>query len=268
MSEELIILTGATGFIGQKVLSKLNQQKKHILLFSRKNLKEDQNTKCFEWHQGADIDFINLKQKIVALSKTFFKRIFLIHSSFDFVNINENYENSKLLFDQLRKFCLNENIDFKILFISSMSAYPNVDSNYGKVKLKTEQLLTNKDLIIRPGFVIGESGICGKIKKLVQKFPIIAVPYGNKTLQTIDVFSLSENICNQLANQNVGEVNLYTDTQSFIDVCKSLNPNLKRYYFSFPGGIIYYFLRFLEIIHINIGLRSDSLLSLKNLKIW
>lgn len=268
MSKEVIILTGATGFIGSKILNKIVETEKLVVSLSRKPSADKQNLKQIQWQQGQEIRFDELDKKLNTLLSQELKQFTLIHCSFDFINIKKNFEDSKMLFDQLKYFCKERKVDFKIIFISSMSAYPGVRSDYGITKQKIEKLLSTEDLIVRPGFVIGEDGICGKIKTIIRKSPIVPVPFGLKELQTIEVAELADRLLQNIAAERIGEVNLYSKVQTFLSVCKGLEPNLKRLIIPIPGAFVYFLLKIMEFFKISTGLRSDSLVSLKNIKIW
>jgi nucleoside-diphosphate-sugar epimerase len=66
------------------------------------------------------------------------------------------------------------------IFFSSCSAGPHARSLYGKTKLAIERDLAVYPgvIIIRPGLVLGEGGIYGRIKRFVNISPVIPLPDG------------------------------------------------------------------------------------------
>jgi uncharacterized protein YbjT (DUF2867 family) len=68
------------------------------------------------------------------------------------------------------------------LFFSSYSGGEHATSLYGKTKLAIERALKgHEDIVIaRPGLVIGEGGIYGRIRKWAQRFPVVPLPDGGQ----------------------------------------------------------------------------------------
>jgi uncharacterized protein YbjT (DUF2867 family) len=66
------------------------------------------------------------------------------------------------------------------LFFSSYSAGAQATSLYGRAKLLLEQALTGYRgmVIVRPGLVLGEGGIYGRIRQWARRLPIIPLPDG------------------------------------------------------------------------------------------
>ena len=81
----------------------------------------------------------------------------------------------------------------RFIFISSTSAHEEAKNIYGKIKLKIENELTEKQcqniVIARLGLVYGneQRGLFGTLAKIVTKFPIIPVIGKNIMLQPIHV---------------------------------------------------------------------------------
>ena len=81
----------------------------------------------------------------------------------------------------------------RFIFISSLSAGPAARSDYGRQKFAIEGLLDPKrDLIVRPGLVLGGGGIFGRLLGHVRSgLPIPLVDGGQQPLQTIHINDLT-----------------------------------------------------------------------------
>jgi uncharacterized protein YbjT (DUF2867 family) len=99
------------------------------------------------------------------------------------------------------------------LFFSSYSAGEHAKSLYGKTKLAVERALGgHEDIVIaRPGLVIGEGGVYGRIRKWAQRLPVIPLPDGGHgKIPVITIDDLCERTM-LLAGMTVppGEANLF-----------------------------------------------------------
>ncbi|MGC1403369.1 MAG: NAD-dependent epimerase/dehydratase family protein [Thermodesulfobacteriota bacterium] len=100
----------------------------------------------------------------------------------------------------------------KQIFISSLSSRPDAQSEYGKAKFEIELYFKrNKGIIIRPGTVLGNGGIFGKMVRLVKGFPVVPLlDGGNSQMYVIGVDDLCRSIYQVTkANGNTFEYNLY-----------------------------------------------------------
>jgi nucleoside-diphosphate-sugar epimerase len=66
------------------------------------------------------------------------------------------------------------------VFFSSISSGEHAISLYGRTKLAIEKLLADQSdiTIIRPGLVLGDGGIYGRIRQWVRRFPVVPLPDG------------------------------------------------------------------------------------------
>jgi nucleoside-diphosphate-sugar epimerase len=90
------------------------------------------------------------------------------------------------------------------IYISSYSAGAHATSLYGRTKSAIEKAFaaSSDTVSVRPGLVIGDGGIYGRIRKWAQKLPIIPLPDGGRgCVPVIDVGDLCERLL-QLANMS------------------------------------------------------------------
>ena len=94
-----------------------------------------------------------------------------------------------------------------LVYISSFSAHEKATSDYGQSKLACEQFLDpNKHCIIKPGLVIGKSGLAGNIIQQINNrslFPLVGG--GLQPIQTIAVDDLCQILFNCVSKQTLGK---------------------------------------------------------------
>jgi len=68
------------------------------------------------------------------------------------------------------------------LYFSSYSAGVHAESIYGRTKFAIEQALASERgvLLIRPGLVLGDAGIYGRIRTWARRFPVVPLPDGGR----------------------------------------------------------------------------------------
>lgn len=97
------------------------------------------------------------------------------------------------------------------VFVSSLSARPDATSEYGRTKLEIEaHFHDHSDVIVRPGMVIGNGGVFGRILDMARRHPVLPLPDGGRTrLPIIGTRSLCR--CVEQVLHGVGgiEVNLF-----------------------------------------------------------
>lgn len=84
------------------------------------------------------------------------------------------------------------------IFFSSYSAGEHATSTYGKAKYEIEKAVVDTEglIIVRPGLVVGDGGIYGRIAKWAGILPIIPLPNGGKgEVPVIDLAKLVRLIC-------------------------------------------------------------------------
>jgi len=66
------------------------------------------------------------------------------------------------------------------IFLSSLSAHEAATSRYGCTKYQIEQQVRTMEdvVIIRPGLVLGNGGLYGRIKAWIKKIPLVPLPDG------------------------------------------------------------------------------------------
>lgn len=255
-------ITGANGQLGSFLTAYLRKQG-HIVY---ELVRSESKAKNQNYYQYFDL------QKSEKISSLIGVHV-LIHAAFFFDVSNPkkykdiNTKGTVALFSQAKKDGVNYNI-----FISTLSAYANAKSLYGKIKYQLEQMLLKKGVtIIRPGLIFCDSlhGIVASINNFIKKFPVIPViGFGNQIIYPCHLEDLTKLIYQISLNQPFIKDPVAAASENAITFKKLVqhleNGNRKKVLsLPLPFFIIYFILKIAELIKLPIGLRSDSLLGLQ-----
>tara|TARA_B100001057_G_scaffold499773_2_gene611726 strand:+ start:1045 stop:1896 length:852 start_codon:yes stop_codon:yes gene_type:complete len=256
-------VTGANGYLGSKITKHLNRSDFKVIELRR----SDQSL------TKTENNFIKFN-----LNNTFDEKLFknidvLIHCAYDFnlTRWEDIYRTN--IQGSLRLIEIANKNGVKVIFISSMSAFHNCKSMYGKAKYILEKKMDKMNVVIlRPGLIYGSElgGIMGSLNKIVNKYKYIPIPGDGK-----QIFYLShyEDIC--ILIQKIIEKKLYSKSPIisasrkkffFKNILKILaTKNSKNIYLIKTNEkILYYIIRLMEKLKIKISFRSDSFISMIN----
>lgn len=162
----------------------------------------------------------------------------------------------------------------KIIFISSIAAFDNCKSMYGRAKLEIEkEALKTGVVIIRPGLVYGQNpgGMFGALNKATSLLPVIPViGSGNDLMFLIHI----EDLCKLVYKFSIGEIKnslnpmvaAHEEGKTFRDVLDTLlnSKNKKALYIPIPYNLVFAMLKIIEKTGLKIRFKSDSLVSMVN----
>lgn len=263
MKNNIIAITGSTGYIGSYFKSYLLERGYHIIDMGRKPTLNNSDS-FIHFELGQQNELSQLQNVDV-----------VIHCAYDFSQRNHddikkaNVDGSLYLFEQARKYGVK-----KIIYLSSLSAFENSISDYGRLKYLTEQRAKPFNItVIRPGVVFNKTpgGIIGSMNKVVKKLPIIPlVGKGDQLFFPCHIEDLSQLICLLVENNDALQDSIFvaaSETKiTFRNIIRVLSDFNKRNVplISLPYWILYTGLKLAELIKINMGLRSDSLKYMKS----
>ncbi len=98
-----------------------------------------------------------------------------------------NVEGSRLLVEEIR-----DHPPTRLVFLSSISARHDALSVYGRDKFELESLLRGpRELVVRPGLVLGDGGLFHRIRSIVARRPVVPlVGGGQQLIQTVHIDDL------------------------------------------------------------------------------
>jgi nucleoside-diphosphate-sugar epimerase len=159
----------------------------------------------------------------------------------------------------------------RIIFVSSMSAHAQALSSYGRTKLAVEGLLDPaRDLVVRPGHIVGEGGVYWRTAASIAALPFIPLfSRGEEPVQTIHVDDVCEGIRRAIELDCTGTLLLaepdpVTLREFYAETARGLGkpPRFLRV----PGGLALALLRAAEALGFSLPLSSDNLLGLRRLR--
>jgi nucleoside-diphosphate-sugar epimerase len=256
------IITGSTGFLGSRLVLLFRANHWKVIEMSRKNSQNSYDHVLFDLNRDdpivipPDVDI-------------------LIHCAYDFKATNwqdiyrANVERTMELFNKALSVGCK-----RCIFISSMSAFDEAKSFYGKAKYEAELKLIPKGVIsIRPGLIYENQakGIVGLIQKYVSFLPVIPIIGDGHYilyLSHIDdlchaIFELAVSVeiqpTSPIVLANPDPISL----KQLISIFANKN-NKKVLIIPVAPLITLVCLRIVERLGIRIGFRSDSILSIVN----
>jgi len=162
----------------------------------------------------------------------------------------------------------------KIIFISSIAAFDNCKSMYGRAKLEIEkEALRIGAIVIRPGLVYGQNpgGMFGALNKITSVFPVIPViGNGNNPMFLIHIEDLCKLVyklsADEIKNPSNYIIAAHEKGKTFRDVLDILlnSKGRKALYIPIPYSLVFTMLKVVESLGLQIRFRSDSLISMMN----
>jgi nucleoside-diphosphate-sugar epimerase len=197
----------------------------------------------------------------------------LVHCAYDFTPLRweeiraVNVDGSRKLLEAARAAGVG-----KIIFISSISAFADCRSLYGKAKLEIEKIaLAAGALVIRPGLVYGgvAGGMFGKLVAQIRRSFVIPMIGDGSQIQFL---VHSEDLSAFIESCASGEINVspgiftaaneqpWAFRQLLLEIARGQNKNIK--FISLPWRLVWAGLKTAEISGLKLNFRSDSLISL------
>lgn len=164
-----LLILGASGFIGTRLAEAAVSAGFELVTVSRKGLPVAGESKAFGWTFGTPLPFAACVGVDCA-----------VHLGHDFNGddgARKTIESTLAAATQLRNAGAKRQI-----FFSSYSAGAHATSLYGRTKTSLEQEFAKHGdtVIVRPGLVLGDGGVYGRIRKWSQILPVIPLPGGGR----------------------------------------------------------------------------------------
>jgi NADH dehydrogenase len=159
----------------------------------------------------------------------------------------------------------------RFVFVSSTGAHPNALSYYGRSKLAIEGTLDlERDLIVRPGLILGDGGLFERISSSMAKFGFVPVFDGGRQLiQTVHVEDLCEAIVRAVERGMVGRyVVAEPEGLELRELFRLMAARLgrKARLVPLPAGPLLLLLRLTEGAGIRLPLTTENVLGAKTLR--
>ena len=256
LSDKKCLVIGGSGYLGTELANYLRAAGWRVVLTSRSSQRKGE----ISYSLGGDLD-----------EAAFDGVTALVHCAYDFgpSSWNEIYRNNVLGTKRLLEQTTRAGIK-NIITISSISAFPDCSSYYGKAKLLIEAATREAGgIVLRPGLIYGGAnrGMYGKLQRQVQGdrlIPLIAASDCNQFLVH------SEDLCRLIDAILSGKIPkprfLWTVAHSEAWPLKRLllalaGPRRVRF-LPVPWQVVWFGLRSLEVFGLRFAFKSDSVWSL------
>ena len=186
-----ILITGASGFIGMHLLAQAARVGHEVTVLTRQDLPFAEAVDVFRWSLGEPLP--------EGARKGFDCAIHLAHDFAGNEGAKRTIDGTLSLMAGLRTLGVKRQI-----FYSSVSARVDAQSRYGRTKYHLERRCFDHadTIVIRPGLVLGEGGLFGRIRNWVRRYPLVPLPDGGRGL--VSVVNVTELLCGNAPHSRVG----------------------------------------------------------------
>jgi NADH dehydrogenase len=172
---------------------------------------------------------------------------------------NVNVEGTRRVLEAARA----RNVE-RFVLVSSFAAGRPAASGYGRAKKDAEDLLDpRRDLAVRPGLVLAEgAGLYDRIRRLVERFPVVPVVGGDRPVQIVHVDDLCRAFERALERDLTGTLSVaHPDPVPFSELLARIAESLGRrpLLVDVPAGPVIAGLRLAEGLGLRLPVRSDNL---------
>jgi nucleoside-diphosphate-sugar epimerase len=257
-------VTGANGYVGSRIVSALSAEWEVVPMGRNVGAKQDEGG--IQWSLDSPSVASELRNRGVKA---------LVHSAWDFghpkagENWQTNVEGSRRLIEAAQAAGVR-----RIVFVSSISAFEQARSEYGRSKLAVERLVVAAGgAVVRPGLVWGDrpGGMFGSLKQQVSKGRWVPmVGDGRYPQYMVHEDDLAEAVRRALhpatANDCSGRVLTVAHPHGWLlrDLILGIAEREGKAVtlVGIPWRLIYSALKLAETFGMRMGFRSDSLISL------
>lgn len=259
MNKPSIIITGASGFIGEHLVQYFFENGWHVKALVRKiPVEVVRDVHYFEYDLEGSID-----------ESVYDSVDYLVHCAYLRFDQNKNADEINLLgTKKILDVCRKKNV--KPLFLSSFSAHKDAESHYGKTKLACEKLFDlSKDVVLKPGLVIGKKGLATELIKTINKSGLIPLIGGGlQPVQTIYIDDLCLIIEQAFEREKVGlyhvaETEAITMKIFYSKIAKQLDRKIR--FLPFPLSLLFLICKIAEAIGLKLPVSTENVLGLKHL---
>ena len=164
-----LLIIGSNGFIGTHLVSRAAAHNIDVITLSRSGVRPESAAQSFAWSFGQPVPEIACEGVSCA-----------VHLAHDFngeAGAHLTITSTLAIAAQLQAAGIHRQ-----LFFSSYSAGEHATSLYGRTKFALEEALSTRVglIVVRPGLVLGEGGIYGRIRKWARKLPLVPLPDGGR----------------------------------------------------------------------------------------
>lgn len=262
MPKRSVAITGADGFLGKNLVTHFSNNGWEVIAFVRNASSRPVQKNVTYQEYDLTQSLPHKKMGIDCLIHTAFVKYDRKHP--DALRIN--VEGAKRLLSFSRRNNIKKNI-----FISSMSSHEDAVSVYGKQKFAIEkQFCTPKDIVLRPGLIIGNGGIVKNMVDFMRsKHVVPLIGGGRQPLQIISIDDLASIISTSATSKQSGTFTVahpkvFTYKSFYKAISRQLN--IPVVFISVPFFVMLSLLKVLSFLRIPLDVGEDNLRGLQKLR--
>ena len=264
-----ILITGANGFLGGALCRYFTQRGYSVRSLVRNPLKNryieiDAKEEVYQCDLPDNIDEAAFEGENLALIHCAYASQTTDRKEVEAINVL----GTRRLLTMTRKHQVE-----RFVFISSLSAHADAASAYGQSKFRLEQELDpDRDLILRPGLIIGQGGLFGRLRQSLRRLPLVPQFYGgNQRIQYIGIDDLCSGLHHVLEQKLSGAYNVAAATAlPLADFYRRVAHSVGRrcYFVPFPARASIAILKGVERLGLSLPVTSENILGLKEMRVF
>lgn len=236
-----IAITGASGFIGKKLIDSLIEGTTYHLHCLSRTDKSDRNTERTAWKKCDLFSMLDIEKAIEGCDVA----IYLVHSMLPGAHLTQgSFDNLDLILaDNFVRACQKKGIK-QIIYLSGIIPESENLSDHLRSRLEVERTLSSRGIpltTLRAGIILGEGGSSSTmVVNLVKNLPAMILPKWTETLSNPislndAVYALRNCILNEEFYHQTYDLG-GPEVLSYKDLIKRVARllNKKRYFISFP----------------------------------
>jgi nucleoside-diphosphate-sugar epimerase len=147
------------------------------------------------------------------------------------------------------------------VLLSSYSARPDADSEYGQTKFEMERMFAT---VLRPGLVIGDGGLYGKQREAIRRIPIVPViGDGSQPTAVIRIKDFLTAATRVIEEERTGAFNLYYARQpSYRELVGIMREGQRTIFLPIPAGLAMAMARAAETLHLPVPVNPGQIRAL------
>lgn len=182
----------------------------------------------------------------------------VIHCAHDFTPgaAHRNVEGTRAWFDAAAA----QGARLQVL-LSSYSARPDADSEYGRTKFEMERIFQT---VLRPGLVMGDGGLYRKQREALRRMRVVPViGDGLQPTAVIGIEHFLQAATRVMEEERIGAFNLFYEKQpSYRELVRAMRAERRTIFLPIPAGLALALARAAEALHVPAPVKTGQIRAL------
>jgi nucleoside-diphosphate-sugar epimerase len=254
-----VFITGVNGFIGSFLASYLHGQGAEVSGCSRSATLKSELEGIVERYYPAHLNEDYAADMFAEVDA-------VVHGAHSFEgedNVRRNVEGTKAWYAAAKDAGIGNQV-----FLTSYSAKPGSGSEYAEIKHQLQEFfVAQQQPVIRPGLVLGDGGLFGRMMKMVKSLPLMPLLDGGKHfVPIVSIQTLAEVAARVLRKPEPRIYNIFQPQQiRLVDMLREIKQQLRTVclFVPVPSILPLLVLKTIELLHIPFPVKSANITALK-----